>query len=73
MTSLLGLRPRQECGYDLVSLGEVMLHLDPGEGRTRTARRLQVWEGGGECNVARGLRRAFGLRAAVRRHWSTTK
>ena len=65
MTALLGLRPRQECGYDLVSLGEVMLRLDPGEGRIRTARRLQVWEGGGEYNVARGLRRAFGLRAAV--------
>ena len=65
MTALPGLRPLQDCGYDLVSLGEVMLRLDPGEGRIRTARQLQVWEGGGEYNVARGLRRAFGLRTAV--------
>jgi 2-dehydro-3-deoxygluconokinase len=48
-----------------VSLGEVMLRLDPGEGRIRTARSFRAWEGGGEYNVARGLRRAFGLRAAI--------
>ena len=59
------IRPAAECRYDVVSLGEVMLRLDPGEGRIRTARSFQVWEGGGEYNVARGLRRAFGLRAAV--------
>jgi len=52
-------------GWDEVSLGEVMLRLDPGEGRTHTARHFQVWEGGGEYNVARGLRRCFGLRTAV--------
>ncbi|MGA8042060.1 MAG: sugar kinase [Terracidiphilus sp.] len=51
--------------WDCVSLGEVMLRLDPGEGRIHTARHFQVWEGGGEYNVARGLRRCFGLRAAV--------
>ncbi len=51
--------------FDAVSLGEVMLRLDPGEGRIRTARSFRVWEGGGEYNVARGLRRAFGLRTAV--------
>jgi 2-dehydro-3-deoxygluconokinase len=51
--------------YDLVSLGEVMLRLDPGEGRVATTRSLQVWEGGGEYNVARGLRRCFGLRTAI--------
>jgi 2-dehydro-3-deoxygluconokinase len=51
--------------YDLVALGEVMLRLDPGEGRVRTAREFRVWEGGGEYNVARGLRRCFGLRTAV--------
>src|SRR6478735_5878010 len=51
--------------YDLVSLGEVMLRLDPGEGRVRTTRSFRVWEGGGEYNVARGLRRCFGLRTAV--------
>ncbi|MEE6272112.1 sugar kinase [Georgenia wangjunii] len=48
-----------------MSLGEVMLRLDPGEGRIRTARSFRAWEGGGEYNVARGLRRAFGLRAGV--------
>ena len=42
-----------------------MLRLDPGEGRIRTAREFQVWEGGGEYNVARGLARCFGLRTAV--------
>jgi 2-dehydro-3-deoxygluconokinase len=51
--------------FDVVALGEVMLRLDPGEGRIRTARSFAVWEGGGEYNVARGLRRCFGLRAAV--------
>ncbi|HEX4311116.1 MAG TPA: sugar kinase [Acidobacteriaceae bacterium] len=51
--------------WDEVSLGEVMLRLDPGEGRVHTTRRFDVWEGGGEYNVARGLRRCFGLRTAV--------
>jgi 2-dehydro-3-deoxygluconokinase len=58
-------RAAGECRYDLVSLGEIMLRLDPGEGRVRTARAFRVWEGGGEYNVARGLRRCFGLRTAV--------
>src|SRR5690349_694919 len=53
------------CKYDLIALGEIMLRLDPGEGRIRTAREFKVWEGGGEYNVARGLRRCFGLRTAV--------
>ena len=51
--------------FDLVSLGEVMLRLDPGEGRIATTRNFQVWEGGGEYNVARGLRRCFGQRTAI--------
>ena len=59
------LRPAEDCLYDVVSLGEVMLRLDPGAGRIRTARSFDVWEGGGEYNVARGLSRAFGLRAGV--------
>ncbi|GAA1189147.1 sugar kinase [Kitasatospora gansuensis] len=50
---------------EVVALGEVMLRFDPGEGRIRTARTFHVWEGGGEYNVARGLRRCFGLRTAV--------
>ncbi|MGL6277955.1 MAG: sugar kinase [Gaiella sp.] len=58
-------RPASDCAYDVVALGEVMLRLDPGEQRVRTARTFEVWEGGGEYNVARGLRRCFGLRAAV--------
>jgi 2-dehydro-3-deoxygluconokinase len=58
-------RPAEECAFDLVALGEVMLRLDPGEERIRTARSFRAWEGGGEYNVARGLRRCFGLRAAV--------
>ncbi len=63
--SPLVLRPAEECRHDLVALGEVMLRLDPGEGRTRTTRSFRVWEGGGEYNVARGLRRTFGLRTAI--------
>ncbi|MFM9695945.1 PfkB family carbohydrate kinase [Streptomyces europaeiscabiei] len=50
---------------DVVALGEVMLRFDPGEGRIRTTRTFQVWEGGGEYNVVRGLRRCFGLRTAI--------
>lgn len=42
-----------------------MLRLDPGEGRISTTRNFQVWEGGGEYNVARGLKRCFGLDTAV--------
>ena len=51
--------------WDCLSLGEVMLRLDPGEGRIHTTRQFTVWEGGGEYNVARGLRRCFGLRTAI--------
>lgn len=59
------IRSPDSCRYDLVALGEVMLRLDPGEGRVRTARTFKVWEGGGEYNVARGLRKCFGLRTAI--------
>jgi 2-dehydro-3-deoxygluconokinase len=58
-------RPAGECAFDAVSLGEVMLRLDPGDVRIRTARSFTAWEGGGEYNVARGLRKCFGLRTAV--------
>ena len=61
----LTIRPQSECKYDLISLGEIMLRLDPGEGRIRTARDFKAWEGGGEYNVARGLRRCFGLTTGV--------
>jgi 2-dehydro-3-deoxygluconokinase len=59
------LRDSSTCKYDLLALGEIMLRLDPGEGRIRCAREFKVWEGGGEYNVARGLRRCFGLKTAV--------
>ncbi|GAC1664061.1 MAG: sugar kinase [Candidatus Acidiferrum sp.] len=61
---MLKLKPKEDCRWDLVSLGEVMLRLDPGDGRIATTRAFQAWEGGGEYNVARGLRRCFGLRTA---------
>ncbi len=63
--AVLAIRPKQECRFDEVSLGEVMLRLDPGDWRIRTARSFMAWEGGGEYNVARGLRRCFGQRTAV--------
>ncbi|HPC94460.1 MAG TPA: sugar kinase [Sedimentisphaerales bacterium] len=61
----LDLRPASECKYDILSLGEIMIRLDPGDERIHTTRHFRVWEGGGEYNVARGLRRCFGKRAAV--------
>src|SRR3954465_12559938 len=62
---ILDVKPAGSCKYDLLALGEIMLRLDPGEGRVRTAREFKAWEGGGEYNVARGLRKCFGLRTAV--------
>jgi 2-dehydro-3-deoxygluconokinase len=61
----LSIRPVQDCRYDAVALGEVMLRLDPGEVRVRTTRSFRVWEGGGEYNVVRGLRRCFGQRTVI--------
>ena len=61
----LGIKSASECDFDVVSLGEVMLRLDPGAGRVRTARQFTAYEGGGEYNVARGLRKCFGLRGAI--------
>jgi 2-dehydro-3-deoxygluconokinase len=63
--SLPAIRPEADCRYDLVSLGEVMLRLDPGAGRVATTRTFTASEGGGEYNVARGLKRCFGLRTGV--------
>ena len=61
----LSIKPKESCAFDQVSLGEIMLRLDPGEGRIRAARQFTAWEGGGEYNVSRGLRKCFGLRTAV--------
>src|ERR1700745_4134380 len=59
------LNDKSKCQWDLVALGEVMLRLDPGENRIAHPREFRVWEGGGEYNVARGLKRCFGLNTAV--------
>lgn len=61
----LQVKPKGDCRWDLVSLGEVMLRLDPGDGRIATARSFQVWEGGGEYNVARALKSCFCLDTAI--------
>lgn len=61
----LQVKAKTGCLWDLVSLGEVMLRLDPGEGRIPTTREFRAWEGGGEYNVARGLRRCFGMDTAI--------
>src|ERR1700689_2247724 len=61
----LNIKSKNDCMWDLVSLGEVMLRLDPGDERISTSRHFRVWEGGGEYNVARGLRRCFGMDTAM--------
>ena len=63
--SSFAIKPKSSCRFDLVALGEVMLRLDPGDGRVATTRNFTAWEGGGEYNVARGLKRCFGLDTAV--------
>ncbi|HTI73305.1 MAG TPA: sugar kinase [Candidatus Limnocylindria bacterium] len=62
---MLQIEPQSRDALDLLALGEVMLRLDPGEHRIRNARSFQAWEGGGEYNVARGLRKCFRLRTAI--------
>lgn len=61
----LTIRPKDKLRWDLVSLGEVMLRFDPGAGRISTARRFDASEGGGEYNVARGLKRCFRMDTAI--------
>jgi 2-dehydro-3-deoxygluconokinase len=61
----LNIKAKSQCAWDLVSLGEVMLRLDPGDERISTTRHFKVWEGGGEYNVARGLKRCFGMDTAI--------
>ena len=62
---LLNIKDKKNCFYDQISMGEVMLRLDPGEGRIRTTRTFKAWEGGGEYNVARGLKKCFNVRTAI--------
>ncbi len=61
----LKIKSAEECRYDAVSLGEVMMRIDPGDVPTRRARFARIWHGGGETNVAEGLSACFGLRTAV--------
>lgn len=65
MAETLNIKSKENCRWDCVSLGEVMLRLDPGPGRVHTTRTFQAWEGGGEYNVARGLKRCFGMETAI--------
>ena len=60
----LNITSAEKTKWDSVSLGDVMLRLDPGEGRVRTAREFKVWEGGGEYNVSRALKNVFGQRTS---------
>src|SRR5260221_1055027 len=62
---ILDIRSKEKCRWDMLGLGEVMLRLDPGEKRISAPRQFYVYEGGGEYNVARGLKRCFGLDIAV--------
>jgi 2-dehydro-3-deoxygluconokinase len=63
--AVLEIKSESKCKYDILSLGEIMIRLDPGDQRVHTTRQFRVWEGGGEYNVARGLKRCFGKNAAV--------
>ena len=62
---ILNTKPKEGCRWDLVALGEVMLRFDPGDKRIWTTRKFDVYEGGGEYNVARSLKRCFGLESAI--------
>src|SRR5436189_6376622 len=61
----LQIKPANSCAFDQISMGEIMLRLDPGEGRIRTAREFKACEGGGEYNTSRGLRKCFGYKTSV--------
>ncbi len=63
--NFLGIKPAQSCRWDFLTLGEVLLRFDPGDERIRNTRHFRVWEGGGEYNVARALRRCFSQRTAI--------
>jgi 2-dehydro-3-deoxygluconokinase len=65
MSDILDIRPAADCRWDCVSFGEVMLRFDPGFGRVRNSRQFHVWEGGGEYNVARAMRKTWGKRSSA--------
>lgn len=59
------IKPKKDCKWDCVSLGEVMIRLDPDDMRIKTARKFRVWEGGGEYNVTRALTKVFGMKTSI--------
>lgn len=61
----LTIKPKSACRWDAAALGEIMIRLDPGDVRIKTARMFRVWEGGGEYNVIRGLKKCFGMDTTV--------
>jgi len=61
----INILPVEECRYDEVSIGEVMMRIDPMDVPTHRARFARIWHGGGETNVAEGLAACFGMRTAV--------
>lgn len=61
----LSLKDKKDCKYDVISLGEVMLRLDPGDYKIRKARNFTAWAGGGEYNVTAALSSCFGMDTAV--------
>lgn len=64
--AILEMKAPSECKYDILSLGEVMIRLDPGDERIHTTRTFRVLgRRRRKSNVARGLKRTFGKRAAV--------
>jgi 2-dehydro-3-deoxygluconokinase len=65
VTKYTEIKSASECRYDGVSLGEVMLRIDPLDMPTARARHLRLSQGGGETNVACGMAYTFGLRSAV--------
>jgi 2-dehydro-3-deoxygluconokinase len=63
--NILKIKSKSGCMWDAVALGEIMIRLDPEDMRIKTARSFRVFEGGGEYNVIRGLKKCFGMDTAV--------
>ena len=62
---MIDLNLKKEAKWDAASMGEIMLRLDPGDGRIRTARSFRAWEGGADYNVVRALRKCFGMKTTA--------
>ncbi len=61
----LNIKSADQCRWDGVALGEVMIRLDPGDVPFERARTCRIWHGGGEVNVAEGMAYCFRLRSTV--------